>query len=90
MAVPLHVSQSFVYRLPEWMHGTARVGARVLVPLGRNLTTGYIVHLHNTLQADTNLSEAGVKEVEQVLDADPLVTPEVLQITQWVSEYYGA
>ncbi|MBA3355444.1 MAG: primosomal protein N' [Pyrinomonadaceae bacterium] len=90
MAVPLHVSKSFVYRLPEWMRGTARVGARVVVPLGRRFTTGYIVNLYDTLQADTNLSEAGVKDVARVLDADPLVTPEVLQITHWVSEYYAA
>ncbi|HYN23722.1 MAG TPA: primosomal protein N' [Pyrinomonadaceae bacterium] len=90
MAVPLHVSQSFVYRLPEWMRGIARVGARVVVPLGRSLRTGYIVDLHDTLQADKNLAEAGVKDVEQVLDADPLVIPEVLQITHWVSEYYAA
>ncbi len=72
------------------MREKARVGARVLIPLGRSLTTGYIVDLHDTLQADTNLSEADVKDVEQVLDADPLITPEVLQITKWVSEYYAA
>ncbi len=72
------------------MRGTARVGARVVVPLGRRFTTGYIVNLYDTLQADTNLSEAGVKDVARVLDADPLVTPEVLQITHWVSEYYAA
>jgi primosomal protein N' (replication factor Y) len=90
VAVPLHVSQSFIYRLPERLRGIARVGARVLIPLGRTLTTGYIVDLHDTLQADTNLSEADVKEVEQVLDGDPLLTPEVLRITQWVSQYYAA
>lgn len=72
------------------MRGIVRLGARVVVPLGKSLTTGYVVDLHDTLPADTNLSEAGVKDVEQVLDADPLVTPEVLQITQWVSEYYAA
>ncbi len=71
------------------MRGIARVGARVVVPLSRSLTTGYIVHLHDTLQADTNVSESGIKDVAQVLDADPLVTPEVLQITQWISEYYA-
>ncbi len=72
------------------MRGIARVGARVLIPLGTSLTTGYIVDLHDTLQADTNISEAGVKDVEQVLDADPVITPEVLQITKWVSEYYAS
>ncbi|MCM3901343.1 MAG: primosomal protein N' [Pyrinomonadaceae bacterium] len=90
VVVPLHVSQSFVYRLPESVRGIARLGARVVVPLGRSLTTGYIVDLHDTLQADTDLSEADVKDVKQVLDSDPLVTSEVLQITQWVSEYYAA
>lgn len=72
------------------MGDIARVGARVVVPLGRSLTTGYIVALHETLQADTDLSEAGVKDVNQVLDSDSLVTPEILQITEWVSEYYAA
>ena len=61
-----------------------------MVPLGRSLTTGYIVDLHDTLQADTDLSAADVKDVKQVVDTDPLVTSEVLQITQWVSEYYAA
>jgi primosomal protein N' (replication factor Y) len=72
------------------MRGIACVGARVVVPLGRSLTTGYIVDLHDTLQPGTSLSESGVKDVEQVLDSIPLVTPEVLQITRWVSEYYAA
>jgi primosomal protein N' (replication factor Y) len=61
-----------------------------VVPLGRSLTTGYIVALHDTLPADTDLSAASVKNLHELLDADPLVTPEVLQITQWVSEYYAA
>ncbi|CAN5803456.1 primosomal protein N' [soil metagenome] len=72
------------------MRGIARVGARVIVPLGRSLTTGYIVDLHDSLQADTNLSDAGVKDVAHLVDAEPLVTPEVLQITNWVSDYYAA
>src|SRR5687767_12773722 len=72
------------------MRTTARVGARVVVPLGRSLTTGYIVNLIDTFQADTGMSESDLKEVREVLDRDPLVIPEVLRITQWVSEYYSA
>lgn len=90
VAIPLHVSQTFVYRLPEYLSGVARVGARVVVPLGRSLTTGYIVDLHSNFQADANLSAVEIKDVEQVLDAVPVVTAEVLQITKWVSEYYAA
>lgn len=90
VAVPLHVSQTFTYRLPESLRATAQVGARVLIPLGRKLTTGFIVALHEGLSAGTSLAESDVKELDQVLDAIPLVTPELLQITGWVSEYYGA
>jgi primosomal protein N' (replication factor Y) len=90
VAVPLHVSRSFVYRLPDFLRGIARPGARVVVPLGSNLTTGYIVDLLDTFQSDPNLSEADIRDVKQLLDADPLVTPEVLEITRWVSEYYAA
>lgn len=90
VAVPLHVSRSFVYRLPESFREDARLGARVVVPLGRNLTTGYIVGLRTTIESDPDLAEGDIKEVAKVLDSDPLVTPEVLLITQWVSEYYAA
>ena len=90
VAVPLHVSQSFVYRLPDSLREIAQVGARVVVPLGRSLTTGYIVDLLDTFQANADLSESEVKDVRQVLDVEPLVTREVLQITRWVSDYYAA
>jgi primosomal protein N' (replication factor Y) len=51
--------------------------------------TGYIVDLYDKFKANANLSETDVKDVKQVLDEVPLVTPEVLRITQWVSEYYA-
>ena len=44
------------------------VGARILVPLGRNLVTGYIVALHGQLEANSNLAEADIKEAESLLD----------------------
>ncbi len=90
VAVALYVSHTFVYRLPETLRPIAQVGARVIVPLGKNLTTGYIVALHDTLKPELSLSVSDIRDVEQVLDSIPLVTPEVLQITRWVSEYYGA
>ena len=80
----------FVYRLPESPQRTRSIRRSCSGSFGEKPSTGYIVDLHDTLHPDTNLSEAEIKDVEEVLDADPLVTPEVLQITQWVSEYYAA
>ncbi|MGH9968322.1 MAG: hypothetical protein ACREBG_10895, partial [Pyrinomonadaceae bacterium] len=72
------------------MRELVSVGARVIVPLGRSLTTGFVVALRDTLPSETSLSEPDIKDVKQILDSDPLVIPEVIQITRWVSEYYAA
>jgi len=89
VAVPLHVAQTFIYRLKEWMRKDAEVGARILVPLGRSAVTGYIVSLPETLTA-TNLQDVDLKDAEDILDSAPVCTAEVLEITRWVSDYYGS
>ena len=86
VAVPRHVHQTFTYRLPESLRERATVGSRIVVPLGKSLTSGYIVGL----STETNITESEIKDAEQIFDSEPVVTPEVLQITQWVSEYYAA
>jgi primosomal protein N' (replication factor Y) (superfamily II helicase) len=90
VAVPLHVSQTFTYRLPETARDLAQLGSRVLVPLGRSAVTGFIVALLPDLSSHRTLTDAHIRPVEKVLDATPLVTPAVLEITRWVSEYYGS
>ncbi|MEP6635222.1 MAG: primosomal protein N' [Acidobacteriota bacterium] len=90
VALPLHVSRTFIYRLPESLGTVADVGVRALVPLGRKLTTGYVVALHRELPSETTVAEEEIKDVWQILDSVPLLTPEVLQITRWVSDYYGS
>ncbi|HST52310.1 MAG TPA: primosomal protein N' [Pyrinomonadaceae bacterium] len=90
VALPLRLSQTFTYRLPTALREDVRVGSRVLVPFGRTLTTGYVVALHDTLDPALELEEAELKEAEELLDAEPLLTPEVVEITRWISEYYAA
>jgi primosomal protein N' (replication factor Y) (superfamily II helicase) len=90
VAFPVRVAQTYTYELPVALRDEARVGARVIAPLGRKLQVGYVVALHAKLDAATGIDESEVKEVEELLDAEPLLTPEVLEITQWISEYYAA
>ncbi len=88
--VPVHVNQKFTYKLPPSLKPLARVGSRVLVPLGRTFITGYIVAVREALRAGTSLSETEIKPVEELLDLTPPLTPEVLEITRWVADYYAA
>ncbi|MDX2044938.1 MAG: primosomal protein N' [Acidobacteriota bacterium] len=91
VAIPLNVHQTFTYRLPDAIAVNAKPGARVLVPFGRQLLTGYIVDLHATLEEAGQADESfQIKEVEELFDTEPLVTPELLDLTKWIADYYYA
>ena len=90
VAVPIHVSSTFIYRLPLSKRQFTQTGSRIVVPLGRKFVTGYIVALLEDLPAGTSLQESAVKDARDVLDLIPLVTPELLQLTRWVADYYLA
>ena len=87
VAVPLHVFQTFTYRLSPEQSVQAEVGARLVVPLGRNLVTSYIVSLHDELPAE--LDEVNVKDAQDLVDTEPVCNPEILQLARWVSDYYA-
>ncbi|HEY0082200.1 MAG TPA: hypothetical protein VGB61_05365, partial [Pyrinomonadaceae bacterium] len=90
VAVPLRLSQTFTYRLPLALREETQVGARLLVPFGRKLLTGYVVALHQELEAGIELEESEIKEAEALLDADPLISTDVLELTRWLADYYAA
>ncbi|HLL76259.1 MAG TPA: primosomal protein N' [Pyrinomonadaceae bacterium] len=90
VAVPVRVQRTFTYRLPAALAEDVRVGSRLLVPFGRKLVTAYVVALHDELDPSVELEEVEIKEAEELLDAEPLVTPEVLEITRWIADYYAA
>ena len=87
VAMPLHVFQTFTYRLNPALGADAEVGARIVVPLGRKLVTGYIVSLLDDLPA--SLSEIDIKDAQSLLDLEPVCSPEILQLARWVADYYA-
>src|SRR6266446_6978427 len=90
VAVAVHLTKTYTYRLTAAMRDAARLGSRVVVQLGRQPTTGYIVALLPSLRIGTSLIESEIKEVQELLDIDPPLTAEVLEITRWVADYYAA
>ena len=88
VAVPLHVFQTFTYRLTAEQSLQAQVGARLLVPLGRSLVTGYIVNLSDQISAE--LDDVEIRDAQDLVDSAPVCTPEILQLARWVAEYYAS
>jgi len=90
VALPVHLRKLFTYRLPGSMKSAAHVGSRVVVRLGNKPMTGYIVALLPKLRAGTSLIESELKEVEELLDVEASLTPDVVELTRWVADYYAA
>ena len=88
VAVPLHVSKTFIYRFSE--QSKPEIGARILVSLGRKLITGYVVAFFETLPSEFAANESELKDAGKVIDSVQVCTAEILELTRWVSEYYAS
>lgn len=73
------------YLVPESLRAAVEPGRRVRVPLGRGdrPMIGYCV----AVSPPTPGSRA-LKEIRGVVDDRPLLTPSMLALTHWMSEYY--
>ncbi|HEX8289774.1 MAG TPA: primosomal protein N' [Pyrinomonadaceae bacterium] len=90
VALPLPLRQTFTYRLPFGMRESVKIGARLLVPFGKRQITGYAVALHTKLSEEIEIEEAAIKEASELLDEEPLITEEILKLTQWTADYYAS
>jgi primosomal protein N' (replication factor Y) len=84
VAVPVPALDLLTYRVPEHI-AVPVAGARVLVPLGTRTLTGVVIGEAPPLDGEIALRDLG-----QVLDDTPFLPADVLQLTEWVSDYYLA
>ncbi|MEQ1604639.1 MAG: primosomal protein N' [Pyrinomonadaceae bacterium] len=89
-ALPVPLRRVFTYRIPEQMRASIKLGARLLLPFGRRSVTGYAVGLHAELPPDVEIDESKIKDVIELTDEVPLITPEILKLTQWTADYYAS
>ena len=82
VALPHAVRQVFTYGFRDESGVTPMPGMRVWVPFGTRKQIGMIVRVHDEKPAFR------VKYVQDVLDTDPLLSDELLQLTRWMSGYY--
>lgn len=93
VAVPVPLRQTFTYRIPEEFRPEMRIGARVLVPFGKQILTGYAVAFHSDIAdigLDSELSPADIKDIVELVDHEPLISGEILKLTRWTADYYEA
>ncbi|MBA3463414.1 MAG: primosomal protein N' [Deltaproteobacteria bacterium] len=85
VCVTLPVPGRYHYRVPPHLAGKAPVGSRVLVRFGKQKITGVVV------RADTPAPE-GVTPVDlsEVLDDQPALPAELVELCLWIADYYEA
>nr|WP_208493021.1 primosomal protein N' [Spirosoma utsteinense] len=86
MILPIPVPRLFTYRVPREMAEVLKIGARVIVPFGKNngrVFTAVVARLHNS--PPTNYQ---ARYITEVLDEYPLVTGYQLELFRWMAEYY--
>lgn len=80
---------SYTYRLPERLQATAVEGHLVQVPLGPSTALGVIVTLLDARPADLP-PEIEIREVGEILDPLPAVTPTQIELAHWIAREYLA
>ncbi len=82
--LPIPLEKLFTYRINTQQAETIEIGMRVAVPFGKSkIYTGLVHEIHCT---EPTIYEA--KEIEQILDAKPIVGQIQLKHWTWIAEYY--
>lgn len=85
IAVPIPVMGLFTYEVPAEFQERLQVGVRVRVPFKNREMIGYVVGKRLSDQSHSKL-----KPLQAILDEEPVLSPAMLELTEWVSKYYGS
>jgi primosomal protein N' (replication factor Y) (superfamily II helicase) len=88
VALPVPLRSLFTYEIPERLAGSVCAGSRVLVPFRNRAMTGVVVEA--SVRRPDPARVKNVREIVEVLDAIPALTPKLVELGRWVGGYYVA
>lgn len=80
---PLPFNKSFTYSIPYELEDNVQIGVRAVAPFGKRILTGFVVGLSDT----TTISEE-IKEIQDVIDDEPIFNEKSLKFYEWLANYY--
>ena len=82
--VPLPIASQYTYSLPSELGESVSEGCRVVVSFGqRKFYTAIVTKVHYVAPEGYE-----TKDIEEVLDASPVVLPKQFEFWEWLSTYY--
>ncbi len=85
VAVPYPLYRHFDYLLPHGQEDRVQAGQRVLVPFGRRHVVGVVIGVDE----HSELPRSQLKPAVRVLDTQPLLPADVLELVHWSAVYYA-
>jgi len=86
VVLPVPVSRSYIYEVPEPLAARVVPGARVVVPLRRRSVVGIVT----AVVSDPPSGDMDIKAIVAAPDDEPAISPALLELGRWMSDYYGA
>ena len=81
--LPLHIHDTYTYRVPQEYNDVVQVGQRVVVQFGsKRLYSAVVRRVHQSVPRYM------VKYVLSILDVEPIVNEKQLRFWEWMAEYY--
>src|SRR2546427_11237852 len=78
------VPRGYTYQIPTALVERVVPGSRVVVPVQRRQVVGVVVTI------DTSAPDVLAKPIAAAPDAEPALSPALVELGRWISRYYGA
>src|SRR3989475_7742455 len=78
------VPRGYTYQIPTALVERVVPGSRVVVPVQRRQVVGVVVTI------DTSAPDVLAKPIAAAPDAEPALSPALIELGRWISRYYGA
>ena len=75
------VDRPFDYIVPEQFESIVERGSRVHVPFGNRKVQGFITNV----KEKSDFDESKLKEIHSIIDVEPVITEELLQLSKWLT-----
>jgi primosomal protein N' (replication factor Y) len=83
VALPIPLDRTFTYSVRAGVE--PQRGARVIVPFRNEKLIGVVTSVHSTKPVDFD-----AKPIESVLDDEPILSDDLLELASWMAQYYLA
>ena len=81
--LPLHLPETYTYRIPREYNGQVHIGGRVVVQFGQKRIYSALVR-----RVHTDAPPWRCKYIMGVLDLEPIVNERQMQFWEWMARYY--